>query len=103
MKQVPVILFGAGGVGRALLGQIVAGRQVVADRCQSRFNVVGVLDSRGWIWQPAGLSDEQLEQVVTSKASGQALGVDRPRNEEVLSNLASSGLGNEAQVGQLCV
>ena len=94
MKQIPVILFGAGGVGRALLQQIVAGREVVASRSQSRLNVVGVLDSRGWIWQPAGLSDEQLEQIVASKAGGEALGGDRPENEEVLSYLGNSGLGN---------
>jgi len=93
MKQVPVLLFGVGGVGRALLRQIVAGREVVAARCQSRFNIIGVLDSHGWVWQMAGLSDEQLEQVVVSKASGQALADDRPDNEEILSYLARSGLG----------
>jgi homoserine dehydrogenase len=93
MKRVPVILFGAGGVGQALLAQIVSGRQNAASRCQSRFDVVGVLDSRGWAWQPAGLSDEQLEQIVASKAAGQALGGDRPANEAVLPFLTDSGLG----------
>jgi homoserine dehydrogenase len=93
MIEVPVILFGAGGVGRALLRQIVAGRQVVAERGQSRFKVVGVLDSRGWMWQPAGLTDEQLEQIVASKAAGQALGGERPENQAVLGLLADSGLG----------
>lgn len=94
MKEIPVILFGAGGVGRALLRQIVAGRQVAADRCQTRFNVVSVLDSRGWIWQPDGLGDEQLERIEASKAAGEGLGGDRPENEAVLSLLATSGLGD---------
>lgn len=94
MKEAPVLLFGAGGVGRALLRQIVTGREVVAERCQCRFKIVGVLDSRGWIWQPAGLSDEQLEEIVASKAAGQSLGDERPEEEAVLSLLAGSGLGN---------
>ncbi|MGD8857778.1 MAG: homoserine dehydrogenase [Chloroflexota bacterium] len=98
MKEVPVVFFGAGGVGRALLRQIVAGRAVVAERCQCRFKVVGVLDSRGWIWQPAGLSDEQLEQIVASKAAGQAMGGERPENEAIVSLLTSSGLNGGLMV-----
>ncbi len=94
MKEIPVVLFGAGGVGRALLRQIVAGRQVAADRCRTHFNVVAVLDSRGWNWQPDGLGDEQLEQIEASKAAGEGLGGDRPENEAVLSLLATSGLGD---------
>ena len=94
MKQVPVILFGAGGVGQALLRQIVAGRDIAADRNQCHFDVVGVLDSRGWIWQPAGLSDEQLGQIVARKAAGQPLGDQRPDNMDVLPQLASGGLGD---------
>lgn len=93
MNEVPVILFGAGGVGRALLRQIVAGRQVAANRIQSRFDVIAVLDSKGWIWQPTGLNDEQLERVVADKAAGESLGGDRPPNEDVLSLLAGAGLG----------
>jgi homoserine dehydrogenase len=94
MKHIPVIVFGAGGVGRALLRQIVAGRDVAAGRNQCRFDVVGVLDSRGWAWQPAALSDEQLEQIVTSKAAGESLGGERPDNKDVLSQLASAELGD---------
>ena len=94
MKQIPVILFGAGGVGQALLRQIVAGRDIAADRNQCRFDVVGVLDSRSWIWQPAGLSDEQLGQIVASKAARRPLGEQRPDNMDVLPQLASGGLGD---------
>jgi homoserine dehydrogenase len=93
MKQIPVTIFGAGGVGRALLRQIVAGRQVVAERCQSHFQIVAVLDSRGWLWQPAGLSDEQLGQIAASKSSGESLPGDRPENEAVLELLAEAGMG----------
>jgi homoserine dehydrogenase len=55
--------------------------------------VAGVLDSRGWVWQPGGLSDEQLQAIVASKAAGQALGGDRPENEAIPPLLAGSGLG----------
>lgn len=94
MKHIPVIVFGAGGVGQALLRQIVAGRDVAAGRNRCRFDVVGVLDSRGWVWQPAGLGDEQLLQVVASKAAGEGLAGERPDDKEALSQLASGGLGD---------
>lgn len=94
MKNVPVIMYGVGGVGRALLRQISASRDVVAEHNQSNLDVVGLLDSRGWIWQPAGLSDERLDQIVFRKAAGESLGDNRPDDKEVLAHLVSSGLGD---------
>jgi len=94
MKNVPVIIYGAGGVGRALLRQIAASRDVLATRNHSRLDVVGVIDSRGWVWQPSGLSDEQLDQIVTTKEAGESLGDQRPGDKEVLAQLSSGGLGD---------
>ena len=46
LKQTPVIILGAGGVGRALIRQIIAGRQQLAERSQQQINVVAVADSQ---------------------------------------------------------
>ena len=64
MKNVPVLLFGAGGVGQALLRQIVASRARVAERTGFHFTVVAMVDSRSWIWDPAGLSDAQIAEAL---------------------------------------
>lgn len=92
MKHIPVIIFGAGGVGRALLKQIVVSREIVAGRNRCRFDVVGVLDSKSWLWQPAGLSEERLAQAVAAKEEGYAIGSQRPDDQQVLTRLAEAGV-----------
>lgn len=94
MKQVPVILFGAGGVGSALLRQIVNGRSPTTQRNQIQFNVVAVCDSRSWQFDSAGLPDKQLLDIVSRKENGEAVGAERPSNLEALNMLAESGLEN---------
>jgi homoserine dehydrogenase len=93
MKNIPVILFGAGGVGRELLRQIVNGREVTAARNQVQFDVVAVVDSRSWLWQPAGLTDEAISRMVAAKMSGQAIGETRPSDPEILAQVEGAGLG----------
>lgn len=92
MRHVPVIIFGAGGVGRALLRQIVAGRDVTRRRNKVHFDVVAVTDSRGWRWEKAGLNDSQLEKIVADKGGGRALGADRPGNLDILDQAEADGL-----------
>ncbi|MCA9939640.1 MAG: hypothetical protein KC418_13425 [Anaerolineales bacterium] len=122
MKEIPVILFGAGGVGQALLRQIVESRARVAARNGCRFDVVAVVDSRGWLWQPAGLTEAEIAAAVDAKraasrrpapekagdtqtarehararkavAGGEIapLGAERPDNLEVLAAAAAAGL-----------
>jgi homoserine dehydrogenase len=94
MKQVPVILFGAGGVGSALLKQIVNGRSHLATRNQIQFNIVAVCDSRSWQLEPGGLSDQQLLDIVDRKANGKPVGEKRPSNLETLNTLAKADLQN---------
>lgn len=91
MKRIPVMIFGAGGVGRALLRQIAANRGVTANRNQLRFDVVGVLDSHNWLWAPAGLSDEQLGALLGAKETGRPIGEERPDNLSALDFLYASG------------
>ena len=70
MKEVPVIIFGIGGVGQALVRQIVNGRYWVAKRNNCRFNIVALADSQNWLWQAVGLNDETLLETVTNKSIG---------------------------------
>lgn len=92
MKHIPVILFGTGNVGCELLEQIIASREIVANRNHFHFDIVALLDSQGWEWQPVGIGDEQLYNVIANKRSGQSLGKDRPENNRVLARLTSAGI-----------
>jgi homoserine dehydrogenase/aspartokinase/homoserine dehydrogenase 1 len=73
MKQIPVIILGAGGVGSALIRQIVNGREQTATRNKCHFDIVAVTDSKTWLWQANGLADETLLDIVTAKQNGQAV------------------------------
>lgn len=70
MKTIPVILFGAGGVGATLIRQIVASREHTAARNDCRFEMVAVVDSRSFAWATQGLSDDQLLAILARKAQG---------------------------------
>lgn len=92
MNHIPVILFGAGGVGSAVLRQIVNGRSTTATRNQMQFNVVAVCDSQTWQLEPGGLSDTTLLEIVAAKAAGQLVGEKRPSNLKIINRLAEMGL-----------
>ena len=92
MKRVPLILLGAGGVGQALLRQILAGRDVSAARYGLRLDVVAVTDSRSWQLAPAGLSDEALQAVLAAKAAGQPLGDPRPAAPALVDAVHAAGV-----------
>jgi homoserine dehydrogenase len=92
MKAIPILLFGAGGVGRALLQQIIDSREQVAARYGCRFQVVAVLDSRSWRWDAAGLADDDLRTLISAKKRGESLGDERPSSPDVLAEGESAGL-----------
>jgi homoserine dehydrogenase len=66
MKEVAVIVYGVGGVGRALLRQMLNGRSVIANRNQLQFNVVALADSRNWQSDLDGLKDEQIQAILNA-------------------------------------
>ena len=70
MKDVSVFILGVGGVGQALVQQIVNGRSHTAKRNNCHFNVVALADSKNWLWQVDGLADEVLLQAVANKQTG---------------------------------
>ncbi len=90
MKHVPVVVFGTGNVGRTLVQQIVDSREIVAGRNHFHFDIVALLDSQGWRWQPVGFDDNQLQNIIADKKAGRPLSEDRPGHSEVLLRLAAS-------------
>jgi homoserine dehydrogenase len=74
MRNLPVILFGVGGVGRALLRQIVEHRTFHALQYGLRLEIVAVCDSDGAVVEPnGGIEDELLQEIIAAKSAGQRL------------------------------
>lgn len=91
MKQVAVILFGVGGVGRALVRQIIRGRDTFAARNQCQFHLIALADSQGWVWQPEGLNDAQLQKLLTQKEANQKFATPRPAGTEMVDMAYQAG------------
>ena len=75
-RVVPFVLYGAGGVGSALLDAIVGARSLHADRYGIRFAATAVCDSSAAVSGAAaggGLSDEELAAIIAHKAAGDKL------------------------------
>ncbi|MCL4838068.1 MAG: homoserine dehydrogenase [Thermoanaerobaculia bacterium] len=72
---VPVFVLGVGGVGAALVRQIVEGRGSAAARAGCRFEVVGLADRRGALLAPDGLADADLLAQLAAKQRGEPVGV----------------------------
>ena len=65
IRNVPFVLFGAGGVGSALLRAVLTGRALHCERYGLRFTAVGACDSSG-VLRPGSsgeLSDAALERI----------------------------------------
>ena len=93
MKEIPVIIYGVGGVGRALVQQITESREQVAARHGRRLSVIAAADTQSWLSDPAGLDDEQLQQIVTAKKRRQPWGQgDRPPDLELLQEIERAGV-----------
>lgn len=68
MVRIPIMLFGVGGVGRALLRQIMEERSVHAERYGIELAVIGVADSAGALLTgEAGLDDRTLTHLLYVK------------------------------------
>ncbi len=70
---VPLIILGVGGVGRALLRQVIASRQLHMERFGVRLSIVALADSQGAVVEPGGLSDETLQAIEQLKSRGTPL------------------------------
>ncbi|MBC8088464.1 MAG: bifunctional aspartate kinase/homoserine dehydrogenase I [Phycisphaerae bacterium] len=62
-----VVILGFGQIGRELA------RMLPGAKAKSKLNVVGVIDSSGYVFDPAGLSPRRLQALATTKAKGVTL------------------------------
>jgi homoserine dehydrogenase len=70
MKRVPLIIFGAGKVGRALVRQIGEAAQFHAERHNITLPVVAWCDIDGAAVDEQGLSAAELQEIADAKAAG---------------------------------
>ncbi len=82
MKKIPVILLGAGGVGRVLVEQLVAAREIHAARLGIRFELVAVSDSGSLCWDAQGIADERLLQLMAMKVEARRKGAGARRGSQ---------------------
>ncbi|MFT7587223.1 MAG: homoserine dehydrogenase [Cellvibrionaceae bacterium] len=95
MKEIPVIIFGIGGVGHTLIQQIIASRSAIANSNSVTFKIVALIDSRQWLFVPKGISDSDLTAAVERKAAGNPLGgSERPSAENLMSTIVETGIKN---------
>ena len=91
MKKIPVIIIGAGGVGRALLQQLIDGRNNVAARNDICFDVIAVADSKRWVCSGDGLDDAVLQDIIDMKARRKQIGEERPSVRDMVHSAISAG------------
>ncbi len=70
LRTIPIVLLGLGGVGRALVEQILARREYHARRYSIHLALIAVCDSTGAAVAPEGLPDADLRQAIAHKAAG---------------------------------
>lgn len=74
MKHVPLIIFGAGNVGRALVEQLLEAGEVHAARDGLAFGVVAWCDIRGAIVDEKGIPGQTLRAALAAQRAGAAFG-----------------------------
>ena len=97
VREVPLVQLGVGGVGRALLRQILENRARHAEALGVRFLLLGLADRDGFLWEPEGLPDGELARIVEAKAQGgrlRELGRGRagPLEPERLEEIEGTGI-----------
>ena len=73
-REKPLILFGLGGVGRALMHQIGEQRSLHREKYDLRIRFLALCDSSGAVVEPpGGFTDELLDEILQHKEKGDAL------------------------------
>jgi homoserine dehydrogenase len=71
MVDLPILLFGLGGVGRSLLRQIIENRSLHAIQYGLELNVLAVCDRDGAVIEPStGIEDGVLQEILLLKQEG---------------------------------
>lgn len=73
MREIPVILFGVGGVGRALVRQMIENRPFHAQHYGLTFQLLAVCDRNSAVIELGGIEDDQLQALLDLKTAGGSL------------------------------
>ncbi|CAN5383733.1 homoserine dehydrogenase [soil metagenome] len=74
MRDLPIILFGVGGVGRALVRQIIENREFHANQYNLGLNILAVCDRNSAVIElDNGIDDQDLQALLALKAAGGSL------------------------------
>ncbi len=73
MPRISIIQYGLGQVGQALVRQILAGRERLAQRAGVELRHVALADSSGLLADAGGLDDGRLAQALAAKVQGVGL------------------------------
>lgn len=72
-----IFVLGFGGVGRALVRQIISARELHAKRNRLYLQIIGLADSSGVYVDFAGITDQRLGQLIETKTKTGRLGVEQ--------------------------
>jgi len=72
-RRAHIVQFGIGGVGKALLEQVLSTREHLLDRRGLRLDYLVLVDSTGYLLGKDTLGDDDLRRVLSSKDQGQPL------------------------------
>lgn len=102
-RTIPLVQLGLGGVGRALVRQILRTRGHHARALGVRWEYVALADRDGLVFDPEGIPDDTLTQIVEAKGRGaklKALGEGRPwaNDPALLDEVEVSAHASEAIV-----
>lgn len=86
MQQILVVQLGVGGVGRALIAQVLASNQHWVDRHGLRFEYAALADSRSFLKGEPLLDAQTMRTVLEDKARGRYLS-DEAHNGDLLPSL----------------
>jgi aspartokinase/homoserine dehydrogenase 1 len=90
-RDLNVFVFGSGNISRTLLGHICSSRRQVDKILKVRLKVLGVCNTRNWVFDSGGLPDSVLQ----SLAAGSGLEtittcLPRPSNESILDQISGA-------------
>jgi aspartokinase/homoserine dehydrogenase 1 len=90
-RDLNVFVFGCGNISRTLLGHICSSRRQVDKILKVRLKVLGVCNTRNWVFDSGGLPDSVLQ----SLAAGSGLEtittcLPRPSNESILDQISGA-------------
>jgi aspartokinase/homoserine dehydrogenase 1 len=90
-RDLNIFLFGCGKIGRTLLKQIQENRRQLARRLEVNLKVLGVANSRHWIYTPGGLDGAALNSLGAGAQLAQLPGAQpRPVTSKILERIAGA-------------